>query len=60
MQQRIHDEPDRYSNKTNSSTRSTAIKRLADYCKQFSVTADIVMDTDELINTHPEKWYEDE
>lgn len=30
-----------------SSSRLTAIQRLADYCKQFSVAADIVMDTDE-------------
>ncbi len=58
MQQRINGDHDRYSSKqykNNSSPRLTAIKRLADYCKQFSVTADIVMTTDEQINTHPDK-----
>jgi hypothetical protein len=51
MQERINGE--QYS----KSSHLTAIKRLADYCKQFPVTADIVMETNELINTHPDKQY---
>ena len=42
-----------------SSSRLTVIQRLADYCKQFSVAADIVMDTDEQSPTHPDKRYEE-
>ena len=53
IQQRIESKED----KNTSSSCLTAIKRLADYCKQYSVMADIVMDTDEQINTHPDKRY---
>lgn len=58
MQQRINGDHDRYSikhSKNNSTSRLTAIKRLADYCKQFSVTADIVTSTDERTDIN---WYE--
>jgi len=64
MHQKITGDYDLYSTKqhkidssSSSSSHLTAIKRLADYCKQFSVTADIVMDTDELTDTQPDKRY---
>ncbi|CAF0975162.1 unnamed protein product [Adineta ricciae] len=41
--------------KSDSTSRSTAMKRLADYCKQFSVVADIVMSTDDRTNLPAEK-----
>ena len=43
-----------------SSSNLIAIQRLADYCKQFSVTADIVMETDEQqIRTRSDRQYEE-
>ncbi|UJR15192.1 hypothetical protein I4U23_002152 [Adineta vaga] len=58
IQQQIIGDNDRQVNKLNkinSSSRLTAIKRLADYCKQFSVVADILMHIDEHTNLAPEK-----
>ncbi|CAF0841503.1 unnamed protein product [Adineta steineri] len=45
------------SHKNNSSSQLTAMKRLADYCKQHSVIADIVMDIDEQVNSHSNKCH---
>lgn len=42
-----------------SSSNLIAIQRLADYCKQFSVTADIVMETDEQIQPRSDRQYEE-
>jgi hypothetical protein len=58
MYQRLNGDSNRSEieqHKISSSSRLTAIKRLADYCKQYSVIADIVMSTDKQTSTHPEK-----
>jgi hypothetical protein len=60
LQQRVNNDIDPVltkQHKSDSSSRSTAMKRLADYCKKYSVTADIVMSTDEQTNSCSEERF---